>query len=124
MSTVIDRPETDAQVRPARIAVVDDHESVRVGLKAAFVEAGHDFMLAAPNVGDRVEWLAGREVDGVLLALSLGDGSSVPRNVKSVQAIGGPVRAPSIADRVDLVREALAAGAAGVIPKSASMRTV
>ena len=30
----------------------------------------------------------------------------------------------SIADRVDLVREALAAGAAGVIPKSASMRTV
>jgi len=42
MSTVVDRPEPDVQTRPARVAVVDDHESVRVGLKAAFVEAGHD----------------------------------------------------------------------------------
>ena len=91
MSTVIDRPETEAQVRPARIAVVDDHESVRVGLKAAFVEAGHDFMLAAPNVADLIEGLAGREVDVVVLDLSLGDGSSVTQNVKSVQAIGAPL---------------------------------
>src|SRR5690606_23629062 len=124
MSTVIDRPETEAQVRPARIAVVDDHESVRVGLKAAFVEAGHDFMLAAPNVAELIEGLAGREVDVVVLDLSLGDGSSVTENVKSVQAAGAAVLVHSIADRVALVREALAAGAAGVIPKSSATKTV
>ncbi|MBN9139574.1 MAG: response regulator transcription factor [Micrococcales bacterium] len=124
MSTVVDRPEPDVQTRPARVAVVDDHESVRVGLKAAFVEAGHDFALAASSVPELIAGLAGREVDVVVLDLSLGDGSSVTQNVKSVQAIGAPVLVHSIADRVDLVREALAAGAAGVIPKSASMRTV
>src|SRR5690606_6318101 len=102
MSTVIDRVETAAQVRPARIAVVDDHESVRVGLKAAFVEAGHDFMLAAPNVAELIEGLAGREVDVVVLDLSLGDGSSVTQNVKSVQALGPPVPVHASADRADL----------------------
>src|SRR5689334_22866993 len=109
MSMVIDRPEAAAEARPARVAVVDDHESVRVGLKAAFVEAGHEFMLAASNVDELIAGLDGREVDVVVLDLSLGDGSSVTRNVKSVQAIGAPVLVHSIADRVDLVREALAA---------------
>jgi len=124
MSMVIDRPEAAAEARPARVAVVDDHESVRVGLKAAFVEAGHEFMLAASNVDELIAGLDGREVDVVVLDLSLGDGSSVTRNVKSVQAIGAPVLVHSIADRAAGVREALAAGAAGVIPKSAATSTV
>lgn len=123
---VNDRPDAPVETPATRVAVavVDDHESVRVGLQAAFVEAGHDFILAASNVDELIAGLGGREVDVVVLDLSLGDGSSVTRNVKSVQAIGAPVLVHSIADRVDLVREALAAGAAGVIPKSASMRTV
>ncbi|WP_166866336.1 response regulator transcription factor [Salinibacterium sp. ZJ70] len=124
MTTVNDSAPAAPDAPSVRVAVVDDHESVRVGLKAAFVEAGHQFMLAAPNVADLISGLAGTEVDVVVLDLSLGDGSSVTRNVKSVQAIGAPVLVHSIADRVDLVREALAAGAAGVIPKSASMSTV
>lgn len=124
MSTVNDIGGAVVETKPVRVAVVDDHESVRVGLKAAFVEAGHDFVLAASNVDELIAGLAGSEVDVVVLDLSLGDGSSVTRNVKGVQAIGAPVLVHSIADRVDLVREALAAGAAGVIPKSASMRTV
>ena len=121
---VTEHPEALPPERAVRVAVVDDHESVRVGLQAAFVEAGHDFMLAASNVDELITGLHGTEVDVVVLDLSLGDGSSVTRNVKGVQAIGAPVLVHSIADRVDLVREALAAGAAGVIPKSASMRTV
>lgn len=107
-----------------RVAVVDDHESVRVGLKAACLEAGFDFVLAAATVDEFVTELAGRECDVVLLDLSLGDGSSVTQNVKLVQATGSAVLVHSIADRVALVREALAAGAAGVIPKSSQMRTV
>lgn len=109
---------------PVRVAVIDDHESVRLGLKSAFLEAGYEFVLAAPTVQDFVDHLDGREVDVVVLDLSLGDGSSVTDNVKRVQATGSAVLVHSIADRVASVREALAAGAAGVIPKSAATKTV
>jgi len=110
--------------RQVRVSVVDDHESVRLGLKAACDEAGFDFILAAASVDDFVAGLDGRENDVVVLDLSLGDGSTVTENVKRVQATGSAVLVHSIADRVALVREALAAGAAGVIPKSSATQIV
>ncbi len=110
--------------RAVRVGVVDDHESVRLGLEVAFATAGFDFLLAAATVGEFVENLAGRECDVVVLDLSLGDGSTVTENVKSIQATGCAVLVHSIADRVELVREALAAGVAGVIPKSSATKTV
>lgn len=113
-----------ASTTGVRVAVVDDHESVRIGLKAAFSEEGHEFVLAAATVGELTAGLAGREVDVVVLDLSLGDGSTVTDNVKQVQAMGCAVLVHSIADRVASVREALAAGAAGVIPKSSATSTV
>ena len=111
-------------VAAVRVAVVDDHESVRLGLKAAFIDEGYQFLIAAANVNELVDGLDGRECDVVVLDLSLGDGSSVTENVKRVQALGSAVLVHSIADRVAYVREALAAGAAGVIPKSSATRTV
>lgn len=107
-----------------RVGVVDDHDSVRLGLKAACIDAGFDFIESAASVKDFVANLNGRECDVVVLDLSLGDGSTVTENVKAVQAIGCAVLIHSIADRVALVREALAAGAAGVIPKASATRTV
>jgi len=111
-------------VTAVRVAVVDDHESVRLGLKAAFIDEGYQFLIAAATVQELVDGLDGRECDVVVLDLSLGDGSSVTENVKRVQALGSAVLVHSIADRVAYVREALAAGAAGVIPKSSATRTV
>lgn len=113
--------------RPAgavRVAVVDDHESVRLGLKAAFIGEGYEFLLAAATVDEFVAGLGGRECDVVILDLSLGDGSTVTDNVKRVQALGAAVLVHSIADRVSSVREALAAGAAGIIPKSSATKAV
>jgi two-component system, NarL family, uhpT operon response regulator UhpA len=107
-----------------RVAVVDDHESVRLGLKTACIDAGYDFVLAAASVDEFVATLNGRECDVVVLDLSLGDGSTVTENVKRVQAVGSAVLVHSIADRVASVREALAAGAAGVIPKSSATKAV
>ena len=75
-------------------------------------------------MSELVDRLGGTEVDVVVLDLSLGDGSSVTDNVKTVQGLGAAVLVYSIADRVALVREALAAGAAGVIPKAAPMSVV
>jgi two-component system uhpT operon response regulator UhpA len=107
-----------------RVAVVEDHESVRLGLRAAFLEAGFDFLLAVGTVQELVDGLAGRECHVVVLDLSLGDDSSITDNVKRVQVLGSAVLIHSLADRVLSVREALAAGAAGVIAKSSSTQLV
>ncbi len=122
--TVENESSTDTSRHGVRVGVVDDHESVRLGLKAAFIDAGFDFVLAAASVGEFVSNLGSRECDVVVLDLSLGDGSTVTENVKSIQALGCAVLVHSIADRVALVREALASGAAGVIPKSSATKTV
>lgn len=107
-----------------RVAIVDDHESVRLGLRAACEEAGYAIVAEGANVAEVVEGLAASDCDVVVLDLSLGDGSSVTDNVKRLQAAGAAVLIHSIADRVANVREALAAGAAGVVPKSAPTATV
>jgi DNA-binding NarL/FixJ family response regulator len=122
--TIRQEPATEPPRTGVRVAIVDDHESVRLGLKAAFADDGYDVVLVASTVPELIAGLAGREVDVTVLDLSLGDGSSVTENVKSVQAAGSAVLVHSIADRVALVREALAAGAAGVIPKSSATKTV
>lgn len=106
------------------VAIVDDHESVRLGLKAACADAGYEVVATAANVDEFISAVDGLECDVVVLDLSLGDGSRVTENVKRVQATGAAVLVHSIADRVASVREALAAGAAGVIPKSSPTTTV
>lgn len=122
--TTTHAPVASPHKTTVRVSVVDDHESVRLGLKAACIEAGFEFVIAAASVNEFVRELGGDECDVVVLDLSLGDGSTVTDNVKRVQAIGAAVLIHSIADRVGSVREALAAGAAGVIPKSSATQTV
>jgi len=107
-----------------RVAIVDDHESVRLGLKAACSEAGYAVVATSATVTEFERAVAQLECDVVVLDLSLGDGSVVTDNVKRIQATGCAVLVHSIADRVASVREALAAGAAGVIPKSAPTTAV
>ncbi|MFB9309250.1 DNA-binding NarL/FixJ family response regulator [Agromyces hippuratus] len=113
--------ESDAA---ATVAIVDDHEAVRLGLRAACRDAGYDVVVDAASVPELLEGLAGRACDVVVLDLSLGDGSSVTENVRAVLATGSAVLVHSIADRVAAVRESLAAGAAGVIPKASPMSAV
>jgi len=100
------------------VAIVDDHESVRLGLAAACENSGFAVVCTSATVGDLVRELADRVCDVIVLDLTLGDGSVVTDNVKLAQSTGAAVLVHSIADRVAMVREALAAGAAGVIPKS------
>ncbi|MET0781068.1 MAG: response regulator transcription factor [Microbacterium sp.] len=102
-----------------RIAVIDDHESVRMGLTAVCVSAGHTVAHSVSTVQEFVTEAAGVPCDVVVLDLNLGDGSNITDNVRAVHGSGSAVLIHSIADRVASVREALAAGAAGVIPKSA-----
>ena len=123
MMTASSAPEMSTPVT-VRVAVVDDHESVRLGLLAACMREGYQFIEEGANVADLIGRLSGREIDVVVLDLSLGDGVSITDNVKACQATGAGVLIHSIADRAAGIREALAAGAAGVIPKSAATAVV
>ncbi|SMQ60350.1 response regulator [Agreia sp. VKM Ac-1783] len=107
-----------------RVAIVDDHESVLLGLKAACLEAGYEVVAVGLTVPDLLRALGTRPSDVVVLDLSIGDGLSVTHNVEAALHSGASVLVHSIADRTASVREALAAGAAGVIPKSAATSTV
>ncbi|MEJ3403551.1 response regulator transcription factor [Rathayibacter sp. YIM 133350] len=109
---------------PIHVAIVDDHESVVLGLKAACEAAGHEVIFTTAHASELLDHVLGTPCDVVVLDLSLGDGSRVTDNVKAAQATGAAVLVHSIADRAASVREALAAGAAGVIPKSAPMSAV
>jgi DNA-binding NarL/FixJ family response regulator len=115
----------ESPVEPlVRVAIVDDHESVRLGVAAAVESAGMQVAAAAETIAALERNLAGSEIEVLVLDLSLNDGSSITANVKWGQVRGAAVLVHSIADRVVAVREALAAGAAGVIPKSSPMSTV
>lgn len=107
-----------------RVGVVDDHESVRLGLRAACQEAGYTVVATGATASEVAAAIQPGDLDVVVLDLSLGDGSTVTENVKRMQVLGAAVLVHSIADRVALVREALAAGAAGVIPKASATSTV
>ncbi|MFI8594501.1 response regulator [Microbacterium sp. NPDC078428] len=104
-----------------RVALIDDHESVRLGLEAALERVGHDLVFSGATVDDYLQWRyreRSAPADVVVLDLSLGDGSTVTQNVTRVVSDGSSVIIHSVADRPAAVREALMAGAAGVVSKS------
>ncbi|MBS1675296.1 MAG: response regulator transcription factor [Actinobacteria bacterium] len=111
----------------SRVALIDDHESVRLGLSAALERASFEVVFAGAGVA---EYLDARTrahdapADVVVLDLTLGDGTTVTENVTRLVEIGSSVVIHSVADRPAAVREALAAGAAGVISKSSPLDDV
>ena len=107
--------------QPVCVAIVDDHDAVRFGLKGACEEAGFTFCGGAGTVGELLAQRQPLECDVVVLDLSLADGSNVENNVRSIIEAGAQVLVFSIADKAALVSAALRAGAAGVVKKSQSM---
>jgi DNA-binding NarL/FixJ family response regulator len=111
-----------------RVALIDDHESVRLGLSAACARAGGiEVVFGGTTVSDYLDWRAfsaSPPVDVVVLDLTLGDGATVTENVVRISADGSSVIVHSVADRPASVREALAAGAAGIVSKSAPIDDV
>ncbi|RFA22612.1 response regulator transcription factor [Subtercola boreus] len=106
------------------VGIVDDHESVLLGIRAACLEAGYEVVGYGGTVDALLESLGGRPANVIVMDLSLGDGSTVTDNVLRLRKTGAAVLVHSIADRTTSIREALAAGAAGVIPKTSATRIV
>ncbi|KAA9085068.1 response regulator transcription factor [Microbacterium radiodurans] len=105
-----------------RVALIDDHESVRLGLAAACARTETvRVVFSGSTVAEYRRWLAAESeepVDVVVLDLMLGDGATISENVGDLVDTGSEVIIHSVADRPGAVREALAAGALGVISKS------
>lgn len=105
-----------------RVALIDDHESVRLGLSAACTRTGTiQVAFSGSSVRDYRMWrsaMGALPADVVVLDLTLGDGTTVTENVVQLMGDGSPVLIHSVADRPAAVREALAAGASGVISKA------
>lgn len=112
----------------SRVALIDDHESVRLGLEAACARDGaQTVVFSGSTVGSYLDWRSSTSAapaDVVVLDLTLGDGTTVTENVRSLVADGASVVIHSVADRPAAVREALAAGAAGVVSKSSALDDV
>jgi len=110
---------TDKEVK---VAIVDDHEAIRIGFKGACQEYGLHLVASAATVD---ELLASKDIDQcevVVLDLSLADGSIVTDNVRALLKAGAEVVIFSIGDKKNMVRAALRAGAAALVRKSQSMQ--
>lgn len=111
-----------------RVALIDDHESVRLGLEAACARAEtKEVVFSGSSVTEYLTWRSktgAAPADVVVLDLTLGDGTTVTENVRRLVLDGSSVIIHSVADRPAAVREALAAGAAGVVSKSSRIDDV
>ena len=108
------------------VALIDDHESVRLGLHAVLVDDGASIVFSGSTVGEYRRSLRDANAvpaDIVLLDLTLGDGTTVAENVSSL-AGESAVIVHSVADRPASVREALATGAVGVVSKASPLEEV
>ena len=110
-----------------RVALIDDHESVRLGLEAACARAQKVVVFSGSNVTGYLDWRAfsgAAPADVVVLDLTLGDGTTVTEKVRRLVMDGSSIIIHSVADRPAAVREALAAGAAGVVSKASPIGDV
>ena len=101
-----------------QVAIVDDHEAVPLGFAAACEKNDFDLIGSAPTVTELLEQIGARECQVVVTDLSLADGSLVAENVERIVATGAAVLIFSIADKPNLMRAAVRAGATAIVPKS------
>lgn len=103
------------------VAIVDDHDAIRLGFKGACIENQIELCSSSGSVSGLLKKNDLKCCDVVVLDLSLADGSLVEDNVRRIVSTGTQVVIFSIADKQALIRAALRAGAAAVVPKAQTM---
>lgn len=104
-----------------RVAIVDDHEAVRLGFAGSCEKYHFDLVGSAGTVDELLNQIDGKDCEVVVTDLSLDDGSLVAENVEKLVDAGPAVLIFSIADKPNLMRSALRAGAIAIVPKSQPM---
>ena len=102
---------------PVRVAAVDDHVPVRRGLAAMLAESADVVVVTTAGTVDELLAPGQEAVDVVLLDLHLADGSRPAHNVQRLVDAGVDVLVYSSLTDAGLLREALVAGALGVVHK-------
>ena len=105
---------------PITVAIVDDHEAIRLGFEAGCKKFGCKLVGSAATVNELLEKLTSPP-QVVVLDLSLADSSSPAENVRKVIEFGSKVLIFSIADRKQQVRAAIEEGAEALVAKSQGM---
>jgi two-component system nitrate/nitrite response regulator NarL len=100
------------------IAMVDDDTILHYGLETwlAMAGPGLELVATAESVAELLSG-PGRTARVVLLDLRLHDHVPIADNVRAIRAAGPAVVACSSADDLDMIREAIAAGAHSYVPK-------
>lgn len=104
-----------------KVAIVDDHDAIRLGFRGACQEFGFNLLASAATVEELLAKVESQRCDIVVLDLSLADGSIVEDNVFRILQTGAQVLIFSIGDKQALIRAALKAGAATMVLKAQSM---
>jgi DNA-binding NarL/FixJ family response regulator len=104
-----------------RVAIVDDHEAVRLGFEGSCELSNFELVGSAGTVNELLTQIKDRDCEVVVTDLSLDDGSLVSENVARLIDAGPAVLIFSIADKPSLMRAALRAGAIAIVPKSQPM---
>jgi DNA-binding NarL/FixJ family response regulator len=107
-----------------KVAIVDDHEAVRLGFAGTCRENGLELVGSAATVSDLLLQIADKDCEVVIADLSLADGSLVEDNIERLVEAGPAVLIYSIADKPALMRSALRAGATAIVSKSKPMATL
>jgi len=103
------------------VIIIDDHEAIRLALATVCEQNNFKLLASTESVAEALSSITRESPDVAVLDLSLADGSKVEDNVKRLVEKGIAVLVFSIADKAQLVRAALKAGAAALVPKSHSM---
>jgi len=104
-----------------KVCIVDDHDAVRYGFAGACQEFGLELVASGETVSETIKQIGDQQVDVAVMDLSLADGSLIGENVAMFVERKIPVLLFSIADKPNLIRAALRAGASAIVPKSESM---
>lgn len=122
MSALSFIPERSSSSRPCRVVIADDHGLVRAGMRCLLESAATIQVVAEAEDGEEaLARIAELHPDVAVVDLDMPklDGIEVTRRLASS---GQPTRVIALAASEDghLVRDALAAGAMGFVPKSAA----
>ncbi|MBP5858757.1 response regulator transcription factor [Marivibrio halodurans] len=121
MDTIVSTDPSGTKGDATAILIVDDHATVRSGLKL-MIDAALDkaWVRECASVGEAIEHLAEARYDLVILDMLLPDSDAGTLEAIGKAADGARVLVLSMIEDSDAVRRALDAGASGYLPKSAS----
>lgn len=104
-----------------KVIIIDDHEAIRLALETVCEQNNFKLLASTDSVAEALNLCNEITPEVAVLDLSLSDGSKVEENVKLLVEKKISVLVFSIADKAQLVRAALKAGAVALVPKSQSM---